>query len=55
MKAFILAGGLETKISEETHLKPKPIVEIGGLLFWLLPNVDAWMGGVKFQVQHRVH
>lgn len=30
MKAVILAGGLSTKISEETHLKPKPMVEIGG-------------------------
>lgn len=30
MKAVILAGGLGTRISEETHLKPKPMVEIGG-------------------------
>lgn len=30
MKAIILAGGLGTRISEETHLKPKPMVEIGG-------------------------
>lgn len=29
MKAVILAGGLGTRISEETHLKPKPMVEIG--------------------------
>ena len=29
-KAVILAGGLGTRISEETHLKPKPMVEIGG-------------------------
>lgn len=30
MKSVILAGGLGTRISEETHLKPKPMVEIGG-------------------------
>jgi glucose-1-phosphate cytidylyltransferase len=30
MKVVILAGGLGTRISEETHLRPKPMVEIGG-------------------------
>ncbi|MBN8218031.1 MAG: glucose-1-phosphate cytidylyltransferase [Spirochaetes bacterium] len=30
MKAVILAGGMGTRISEETHLKPKPMIEIGG-------------------------
>lgn len=30
MQAVILAGGLGTRISEETHLKPKPMIEIGG-------------------------
>jgi glucose-1-phosphate cytidylyltransferase len=30
MKAVILAGGVGTRISEETHLKPKPMIEIGG-------------------------
>ena len=30
LKAVILAGGLGTRISEESHLKPKPMVEIGG-------------------------
>ena len=30
MKVVILAGGLGTRLSEETHLKPKPMLEIGG-------------------------
>jgi hypothetical protein len=34
MKAVILAGGLGTRISEETNLKPKPMVEIGGQNRW---------------------
>ncbi len=35
MKAVILAGGLGTRISEETHLKPKPMIEIGGMpIIW---------------------
>lgn len=29
MKVVILAGGLGTRISEETYLKPKPMIEIG--------------------------
>ena len=29
MKAVILAGGFGTRLSEETHLRPKPMVEIG--------------------------
>jgi glucose-1-phosphate cytidylyltransferase len=30
MKAVILAGGLGSRISEESHLRPKPMIEIGG-------------------------
>ena len=30
MKAVILAGGYGTRLSEESHLKPKPMIEIGG-------------------------
>ena len=33
MKVVILAGGFGTRISEESYLKPKPMVEIGGSRF----------------------
>jgi len=43
MKAVILAGGLGTRISEETHLKPKPMIEIGGkpMLWHILKMYSA--------------
>jgi glucose-1-phosphate cytidylyltransferase len=43
MKAVILAGGLGTRISEETHLKPKPMLEIGGhpILWHILKMYSA--------------
>ena len=35
MKVVILAGGFGTRISEESHLKPKPMIEIGGMpILW---------------------
>lgn len=40
MKAVLLAGGLGTRISEETHLKPKPMVEIGGFpILWHIMKI----------------
>jgi glucose-1-phosphate cytidylyltransferase len=45
MKAVILAGGLGTRISEETHLKPKPMIEIGGRpLLWHIMKIYAAHG-----------
>ena len=43
MQAVILAGGLGTRISEETHLKPKPMIEIGGkpILWHILKMYSA--------------
>ena len=43
MKAVILAGGLGTRLSEETHLKPKPMIEIGGrpILWHILKMYSA--------------
>ena len=43
MKAVILAGGLGTRISEETHLKPKPMVEIGGKpILWHIMKIYSF-------------
>lgn len=45
MKAVILAGGLGTRISEETHLKPKPMVEIGGRpILWHIMKMYSYHG-----------
>ncbi len=45
MKAVILAGGLGTRISEETHLKPKPMIEIGGMpVLWHIMKIYSHYG-----------
>lgn len=45
MKAVILAGGLGTRISEETHLKPKPMIEIGGKpILWHILKTYSYHG-----------
>jgi glucose-1-phosphate cytidylyltransferase len=51
MKAVILAGGLGTRISEETHIKPKPMVEIGGRpLLWHIFKIYSAHGVNDFVV-----
>jgi glucose-1-phosphate cytidylyltransferase len=45
MKAIILAGGFGSRLSEETILRPKPMVEIGGKpILWHIMNIysSAW-------------
>ena len=45
MKAVILAGGLGTRISEETHLRPKPMIEIGGMpIIWHIMKIYSSHG-----------
>ena len=45
MKAVILAGGLGTRISEESHLRPKPMIEIGGKpIIWHIMKIYSHFG-----------
>ena len=51
MKTVILAGGLGTRISEESHLKPKPMIEIGGRpILWHIMKLYAHYGFNDFIV-----
>lgn len=51
MKTVILAGGLGTRISEESHLKPKPMIEIGGRpILWHIMRHYAHHGFNEFIV-----
>lgn len=49
MKVVILAGGLGTRISEESHLKPKPMIEIGGKpILWHIMKYYSQFGFHEF-------
>ena len=49
MKAVILAGGFGTRLNEETHLKPKPMIEIGGKpVLWHIMKTYSFYGINEF-------
>ena len=51
MKVVILAGGFGTRISEESHLKPKPMVEIGGMpILWHIMKYYSSYGFNEFVI-----
>jgi glucose-1-phosphate cytidylyltransferase len=51
VKAIILAGGLGTRISEETHLKPKPMIEVGGKpILWHIMKLYSTHGVHDFVI-----
>ena len=51
MKAVILAGGMGTRISEESHLRPKPMIEIGGMpILWHIMKIYAAHGIADFVI-----
>ena len=51
MKALFLAGGLGTRISEESHLRPKPMIEIGGKpILWHIMKTYAHHGLTDFVI-----
>lgn len=51
MKVVILAGGYGTRISEESHLKPKPMIEIGEKpILWHIMKTYSWFGFNDFVI-----
>jgi glucose-1-phosphate cytidylyltransferase len=51
MKAVILAGGLGTRISEETHVRPKPMIEVGGKpILWHILKIYSRHGVNDFVI-----
>ena len=51
MKVVILAGGLGTRISEESHLKPKPMIEIGDRpILWHIMKIYSSFGFNEFVI-----
>lgn len=51
MKVVLLAGGFGTRISEESHLKPKPMIEIGDMpILWHIMKMYSYYGYNEFVI-----
>ena len=50
MKLVILAGGRGTRISEETLVRPKPLVEIMGAIIWHIMKIYSHYGFNEFVI-----
>ena len=51
MKVVVLAGGMGTRLAEETEVRPKPMVEVGGRpLLWHIMKIYAQFGHQEFVV-----
>ena len=51
MKVLLLAGGYGTRLSEETDIKPKPMIEIGGQpILWHIMKMYSYYGFNEFVI-----
>ena len=51
MKTVVFAGGFGTRISEESHLKPKPMIEVGGKpILWHILKLYSYYGFNDFVI-----
>ncbi|MGD9970511.1 MAG: sugar phosphate nucleotidyltransferase, partial [Sulfuricurvum sp.] len=51
MKVLLLAGGYGTRLSEETDIRPKPMVEIGGKpILWHIMKIYSYYGFNEFVI-----
>ena len=50
MKVVLLAGGFGTRLSEETVIKPKPMIEIGGTMVWIMDNILGFIDYVLYNI-----
>ncbi len=56
MKAVLLAGGLGSRLGEETRIRPKPMIEIGGMpILWHILKIFDFYGIKEFIICHGLH
>ena len=56
MKVVLLAGGMGTRISEETGYRPKPMIEIGGMpILWHIMKEYSYYGFNEFIILSLIH